>query len=166
MGSESIECISSSDGIDEDEIQPHPPLFNIHSQFSSSAKTSHNINHFTNHTHNNNNNAPLVPPSTSVHELLECPVCTNSMYPPIHQVLFLFSLFTFWVSIISVLLFSFLTFTHFQVSIFSCLNSVRYYFFFFYNLLVEIFFVFAFFLQFISWKLLIVIQICLLYEWF
>lgn len=22
----------------------------------------------------------------SVHELLECPVCTNSMYPPIHQV--------------------------------------------------------------------------------
>ncbi|XP_071705569.1 E3 ubiquitin-protein ligase SINAT3-like isoform X2 [Rutidosis leptorrhynchoides] len=24
-------------------------------------------------------------PVTSVHELLECPVCTNSMYPPIHQ---------------------------------------------------------------------------------
>ncbi len=24
--------------------------------------------------------------SSSVHELLECPVCTNSMYPPIHQV--------------------------------------------------------------------------------
>jgi hypothetical protein len=23
---------------------------------------------------------------TGVHELLECPVCTNSMYPPIHQV--------------------------------------------------------------------------------
>eukprot|EP00249_Psilotum_nudum_P025685 c30466_g1_i1 orf=1-270(-) len=23
--------------------------------------------------------------SSSVHELLECPVCTNSMYPPIHQ---------------------------------------------------------------------------------
>uniref|UniRef100_A0A0E0G536 RING-type E3 ubiquitin transferase n=1 Tax=Oryza nivara TaxID=4536 RepID=A0A0E0G536_ORYNI len=30
--------------------------------------------------------APAVPPATSVHELLECPVCTNSMYPPIHQV--------------------------------------------------------------------------------
>jgi E3 ubiquitin-protein ligase SIAH1 len=29
---------------------------------------------------------PLITPSTSVHELLECPVCTNSMYPPIHQV--------------------------------------------------------------------------------
>ncbi|KAE8708014.1 E3 ubiquitin-protein ligase SINAT3 [Hibiscus syriacus] len=25
------------------------------------------------------------PSTTSVHELLECPVCTNSMYPPIHQ---------------------------------------------------------------------------------
>ncbi|OIW04588.1 hypothetical protein TanjilG_18065 [Lupinus angustifolius] len=25
------------------------------------------------------------PTATSVHELLECPVCTNSMYPPIHQ---------------------------------------------------------------------------------
>jgi hypothetical protein len=24
--------------------------------------------------------------TNSVHELLECPVCTNSMYPPIHQV--------------------------------------------------------------------------------
>lgn len=23
----------------------------------------------------------------SMHELLECPVCTNSMYPPIHQVI-------------------------------------------------------------------------------
>ena len=27
-----------------------------------------------------------VAPTSSVHELLECPVCTNSMYPPIHQV--------------------------------------------------------------------------------
>ncbi|XP_027349605.1 E3 ubiquitin-protein ligase SINAT3 isoform X3 [Abrus precatorius] len=25
------------------------------------------------------------PTTTSVHDLLECPVCTNSMYPPIHQ---------------------------------------------------------------------------------
>lgn len=25
--------------------------------------------------------------SNSVHELLECPVCANSMYPPIHQVM-------------------------------------------------------------------------------
>lgn len=119
MGSESIECISSSsDGIHEDEIQPHPPLFNIHSQFSSSAKPSHNINVFTNHTNNNNNNnAPLIPPSTSVHELLECPVCTNSMYPPIHQVCSFLN-FTFWVSIISVLLFSFLKFIIFRLGYF------------------------------------------------
>lgn len=26
--------------------------------------------------------------TSAVHELLECPVCTNSMYPPIHQVSF------------------------------------------------------------------------------
>ncbi|CAM6040937.1 unnamed protein product [Sphagnum compactum] len=26
-----------------------------------------------------------APPHSNVHELLECPVCTNSMYPPIHQ---------------------------------------------------------------------------------
>ncbi|CAM6045659.1 unnamed protein product, partial [Sphagnum compactum] len=36
--------------------------------------------------------------TNSVHELLECPVCTNSMYPPIHQVPnLLFSLLVvFW----------------------------------------------------------------------
>lgn len=34
----------------------------------------------------------IVSSSSGVHELLECPVCTNSMYPPIHQVCFSFSL--------------------------------------------------------------------------
>jgi hypothetical protein len=29
----------------------------------------------------------MVASGRSVHELLECPVCINSMYPPIHQVL-------------------------------------------------------------------------------
>lgn len=29
-----------------------------------------------------------VTSNTSVHELLECPVCMNIMYPPIHQVKF------------------------------------------------------------------------------
>ncbi|CBI20161.3 unnamed protein product, partial [Vitis vinifera] len=55
------------------------------------------IHHLHHHHHNLNHNhvvhqflsKPLqngvVPPATSVHELLECPVCTNSMYPPIHQ---------------------------------------------------------------------------------
>ncbi|KAF8412110.1 hypothetical protein HHK36_000065 [Tetracentron sinense] len=56
-----IECIWSSDGIDEEEIN----------QFSSKPHT--NIVSSANF------------PATSVHELLECPVCTNSMYPPIHQ---------------------------------------------------------------------------------
>ncbi|XP_019054424.1 PREDICTED: E3 ubiquitin-protein ligase SINAT5 isoform X2 [Nelumbo nucifera] len=64
MELDSIECVSSSDGIDEEEIHHH--------QFSSKP---------------HNNVVPsAISPATSVHELLECPVCTNSMYPPIHQV--------------------------------------------------------------------------------
>lgn len=66
---DSIECVSSLDGMDEDEIHHH------HHQFSSSKP------------HNNGNIVlASIHPTTSVHELLECPVCTNSMYPPIHQV--------------------------------------------------------------------------------
>ena len=30
---------------------------------------------------------PTLVVSTSVRELLECPVCLNAMYPPIHQVI-------------------------------------------------------------------------------
>ncbi|KVH91065.1 Seven-in-absentia protein, sina [Cynara cardunculus var. scolymus] len=64
MEYDSIQCISTSDGLAEEEIQHH------HHQFSSSK--IHNVN--------------VVPSTTtSVHDLLECPVCTNSMYPPIHQ---------------------------------------------------------------------------------
>ncbi|XP_012833411.1 PREDICTED: E3 ubiquitin-protein ligase SINAT3-like, partial [Erythranthe guttata] len=63
----SIECISTVDSMmDEDEIS-HPRSFS--SMFPSPKPIIHNIN----------------PTTTSVHELLECPVCTNSMYPPIHQ---------------------------------------------------------------------------------
>lgn len=72
----SIECVSSTDGLlDEDEIS-HPNPF---SQFSSSKPSHTNIS-------SNNLNGMVINPTTSVHELLECPVCTNSMYPPIHQV--------------------------------------------------------------------------------
>lgn len=42
---------------------------------------------------------PNVAVSSSVRELLECPVCLNAMYPPIHQVLFVFCfslLFSFY----------------------------------------------------------------------
>lgn len=39
------------------------------------------------HTNSVGVGSNVIPPAaTSVHELLECPVCTNSMYPPIHQV--------------------------------------------------------------------------------
>lgn len=77
MELDNIECVSSSDGMDEDEIHQHH-----HSEFSS---TKHR-----NGANNNNNilGPTAIAPATSVHELLECPVCTNSMYPPIHQVCF------------------------------------------------------------------------------
>lgn len=35
---------------------------------------------------------PNVSVASSVRELLDCPVCLNAMYPPIHQVTFLFSI--------------------------------------------------------------------------
>lgn len=59
---ESDSTVSSLIMMDED-LHPH--------QFSSSTSKQHSNG---------------TPTSTSVHELLECPVCTNSMYPPIHQV--------------------------------------------------------------------------------
>lgn len=72
----SIECVPSSDLTDEDEIHHHRPH-----QFPSISKPHNNCNN------NNTSLASVINPgTTSVHELLECPVCTNSMYPPIHQV--------------------------------------------------------------------------------
>ncbi|KAH9609218.1 hypothetical protein KSS87_000478 [Heliosperma pusillum] len=72
MDIDSIECVSSVDGLEEEEIRHH-------------LDTHHNHQH-----HNNNRQFSTKPKTnvlgpTSVHELLECPVCTNSMYPPIHQ---------------------------------------------------------------------------------
>lgn len=77
MELDSIECVSSSDGMDEDEIHSH---HHHHSEFSSTKARNGgaNINNILGPT--------AIAPATSVHELLECPVCTNSMYPPIHQV--------------------------------------------------------------------------------
>lgn len=80
MDIDNIECVSTID-MDEDEIIHHHHHQNHH-QFSSS-KAPHNNNGVLNSS---------IHPATSVHELLECPVCTNSMYPPIHQV-FSFSYF-------------------------------------------------------------------------
>ncbi|KAJ7959351.1 E3 ubiquitin-protein ligase [Quillaja saponaria] len=82
MDLDSIECVSTSDGMDEDEIQQHHTLYTHPRQNSdfSSAKPR-NVSNI-----NNNIAGPtVIAPTTSVHELLECPVCTNSMYPPIHQ---------------------------------------------------------------------------------
>ncbi|GAB4861584.1 E3 ubiquitin-protein ligase sinat3 [Ancistrocladus abbreviatus] len=74
MDLDSIDCVSTLEGMDEDEIDnhhhPHP------SHHFASKPPHHNINGVVN---------SAIHPATSVHELLECPVCTNSMYPPIHQ---------------------------------------------------------------------------------
>ncbi|KAH0662091.1 hypothetical protein AABB24_031037 [Solanum stoloniferum] len=66
MEMDSIECVSLMDGVEDEEIQ------------SSVASHQYPLGKPNNILHAGN-----VP--TSVHELLECPVCTNSMYPPIHQ---------------------------------------------------------------------------------
>ena len=76
MDLESVECVSSSDGMDEDEIHTN----HHHSEFSSTKPRNGGTNNV------NSVGSTALPPATSVHELLECPVCTNSMYPPIHQV--------------------------------------------------------------------------------
>ncbi|GER46716.1 E3 ubiquitin-protein ligase [Striga asiatica] len=62
---ENVECVSSSDGVEDEDIQ---------------AAVSSNPNQYSSKRLNIISSGP-----TSVHELLECPVCTNSMYPPIHQ---------------------------------------------------------------------------------
>lgn len=97
MELDSIECVSTVDGgADEDrEIRnlhhgnlhnhhAHHPLSHHPPQFSASKPPNPiaaNVSPVTNIV-----GPTAIAPATSVHELLECPVCTNSMYPPIHQV--------------------------------------------------------------------------------
>lgn len=73
MEMDSVECVSSIDGVEDEEMQ---------------LAVSHNTQHAHPHQYSSKPHgviaSGLVP--SSVHELLECPVCTNSMYPPIHQV--------------------------------------------------------------------------------
>ncbi|RWW47750.1 hypothetical protein BHE74_00046229 [Ensete ventricosum] len=67
MESDSVDYVSLTDGLDDEEVTQHRHPF----------------------PKPHGGGAPPLPgiaPTTSVHELLECPVCTNSMYPPIHQV--------------------------------------------------------------------------------
>lgn len=81
MDMDNIECVSTDGMImmdDDDMINYHNNPFpnNLFSNHQNLSKP-----------HKNNNRVVLgLTPATSVHELLECPVCTNSMYPPIHQV--------------------------------------------------------------------------------
>ena len=90
MELDSIECVSSTDGMDEDEIHHHTMHHQYphhgHHQFSSSKPHNGTNNTNNSNTINSIMGPTAIAPATSVHELLECPVCTNSMYPPIHQV--------------------------------------------------------------------------------
>ncbi|XP_037457153.1 E3 ubiquitin-protein ligase SINAT5-like [Triticum dicoccoides] len=88
---DSIECVSSSDGMEDDDAMssnlPRPFL-----KASAAAIAAASIGVVPGSVGGASGAGaaggiagPLIPPATSVHELLECPVCTNSMYPPIHQ---------------------------------------------------------------------------------
>ncbi|KAJ6881432.1 hypothetical protein NC651_028112 [Populus alba x Populus x berolinensis] len=83
MDFDNIECVSSSDGLDEDEIHHHNLQHHHLHQFASPKP--HNVSNNSNGNANVVGGPTAIAPATSVHELLECPVCTNSMYPPIHQ---------------------------------------------------------------------------------
>ncbi|KAI4339963.1 hypothetical protein MLD38_024845 [Melastoma candidum] len=86
METDSIECITSIDGMEEDEIQQ-----SIHYPGSHHHLHPHHHQQFSSSKGHANNGVGVVSPgiipsTTRVHELLECLVCTNSMYPPIYQV--------------------------------------------------------------------------------
>ncbi|CAH1447808.1 unnamed protein product [Lactuca virosa] len=77
MEIDNIECVSVSDGLNDNEVPRHHNHHHRH---------HHQNPHFSSSkAHNVNVVSSTIFPTTSVHELLECPVCTNSMYPPIHQ---------------------------------------------------------------------------------
>jgi hypothetical protein len=69
----------ASSSSDEDEVARHPRSFSKNMITGGSGAGSAGAA-----TH-----GPGVFQTSNVHELLECPVCTHSMFPPIHQVLFL-----------------------------------------------------------------------------
>jgi E3 ubiquitin-protein ligase SIAH1 len=83
---DNIECVSSTDGLEEEEALAHLPR---HPYPKSSSGVTVNVGVVAGANGTATGaiaGGPMMPPATSVHELLECPVCTNSMYPPIHQV--------------------------------------------------------------------------------
>ncbi|TVU32417.1 hypothetical protein EJB05_24148, partial [Eragrostis curvula] len=92
MELDSIECVSYSDGMDDDDDVPAAPA-QLPRPFLKSASTAGpaaaaaalNVVVASDRGGGGGGAGALMPPATGVHELLECPVCTNSMYPPIHQ---------------------------------------------------------------------------------
>ena len=98
MELDSIECMSYSDSMGDDDTaavtsSQLPRPFLKSSSTAGTAAAAVNVVVVSDRTGAAGPVAgagPLViSPATGVHELLECPVCTNSMYPPIHQVRFL-----------------------------------------------------------------------------
>lgn len=83
---ESIECVSSSDGLEEEDTLAHLPRHPYPKSGGGGAGNGGGVGAGNGTGAVAIAGGPMMPPATSVHELLECPVCTNSMYPPIHQV--------------------------------------------------------------------------------
>jgi E3 ubiquitin-protein ligase SIAH2 len=92
MDIDSVECLSLPDAsMDVDDVDSHHhhhsiPLHPVHLAASAGGGRP-----FPKANAGGGGAGAIVgaaggPPATSVHELLECPVCTNSMFPPIHQV--------------------------------------------------------------------------------
>ena len=72
MEEDSIECVTTSSPERLYEAEVNYPSNHQNQSSKSRRKVS----------------SPLISSANSVVELLECPVCANSMYPPIHQVIF------------------------------------------------------------------------------
>ncbi|PAN05752.1 hypothetical protein GQ55_1G131100 [Panicum hallii var. hallii] len=98
MELDSIECVSYSDGMEDDDDAaavtsaqlPRPFLKSASSAGSAAAAVNVVVVSDRAGAAGPGGAGPgagplVISPATGVHELLECPVCTNSMYPPIHQ---------------------------------------------------------------------------------
>jgi hypothetical protein len=106
MELDSIECVSYSDSMDDDDdsvpsasVQIPRPFLKSASSVSPAAAAAAAVSLVAAPNRADANAGggvgPLVPPATGVHELLECPVCTNSVYPPIRSALDSFLAFPF-----------------------------------------------------------------------
>ncbi|KAJ1262462.1 hypothetical protein BS78_09G109500 [Paspalum vaginatum] len=105
MDMDSVECLSLPDAaMDVDDVDGHPlhahhthlglPLHPAHLPSAGAGRAFPKVNAGGGGAGAAGAGAAVAvgaagagggPPATSVHELLECPVCTNSMFPPIHQ---------------------------------------------------------------------------------